>query len=140
MRIYIPFTLMVTFNGIVIKRLQKSKKITRGTTTTTQMSNREYKFKLATVIIDFTFLAFYTPMAVNLSFGIVDIINNSISNDPMADVIINVLFANVAQLLAFAYSVIMIFIFVIFNKIFRKEIISLLRLNRIFPSQVLSSN
>lgn len=138
MRIYIPFCLMVTFNAIVLSRLRKSKRKVQNALAVNHqqsnkpMSNKEYRFTIATIVIDFTFLVFYTPMAVNLSFGIVDIVNSAIWSDPLSDVIVHNLFSTIAQLLAFAYSVAMIFFFIIFNRLFRHELFDLMRIRCFF--------
>jgi len=129
---------MLTFNLTVISRLNSSKKIVRVGATQIingkqqgQMSNKEYRFKVATIIIDFTFLFFYTPLAVSLTFGIVDLVNGSISADPLMNVIVNNLFSNIATLLAFAYAVALIFIFFIFNRYFRIEFLRILRIKKL---------
>ena len=144
MRIYIPFVFMVTFNMIVLSRLHKSKHNVHASvhvaqqrnfsTKQSQIFNKEFRFKMTTIIIDFIFLVFYTPMAVNLTFGIVDMINASISTDPLSNVTINTLFSSIATCLTFAYSVAMSFMFFIFNHVFRREFFNMLYLNQLFTN------
>lgn len=142
MRIYIPFTIMITFNMIVLSKLTKSKKslLHSGSRATNsirrreKISNKEYRFKIAMIAIDFTFLLFFTPRAVTLTLGIIDLLTGSISADPLKNVIINTLLLNITQLLAFAYSAVMIFISLIFNRIYRRELLRMFCLHRVLTT------
>lgn len=138
MRVYIPFALMFSLNMVIISRLQKSKRnigqVNQIINGNKQISNKERMFKIKTVIMDFTFLVFYMPVAVNLTLNIVNL-NDTITKDVYLDAILNNLFANLSTLLAYSYSVALIFIFLIFNKYFRDELLILLRLSR-FINQV----
>lgn len=131
-RIYIPFTLMITLNLIVISRLTKSKQSVHSVAPNNnnvaakKMSKKEFRFKITMIIIDFTFLAFYTPMAINLTFGIVYMNNGSIGGNPYSDFVISRLFSIIAQLIAVSYSSLIFFIFLIFNRIFRQEFVKML--------------
>ena len=145
MRVLIPFILTFSLNMATIARLQKSRnsvrslgavKIINGKQTG-QISNKEYRFKIATIAIDFTFLVFYIPVAVNLALNIVDL-NDSISNDIYLNAVLNNLFSTISVLLAFSYSVALIFMFFIFNRYFREEVFLLVGLRR-FVSQTESS-
>lgn len=138
MRVYIPFALMFSLNMVIISRLQKSKRnvgqVNQIINGNKQISNKERMFKIKTIIMDFTFLLFYMPVAVNLTLNIVNL-NDTITNDVYLNAILNNLFANLSTLLAYSYSVALIFIFLIFNKYFRDELLILLRLSR-FMNQV----
>lgn len=145
MRVYIPFVITFCLNMIVISRLKKSKNTVRGATQIIngkqpgKITNKEYKFKMATITIDFTFLVFYTPLAVNLTFNIVDL-DDSISNDPFLNAVINNLFSNLSTLLAFSYSIALVFMFFIFNRYFREELAIILRLRQVSSQQESSLN
>lgn len=140
MRVYVPFALMVIFNGFVIKRLRKSK-IKVGAIATQigqkkkqrgQMSQKEYKFIVSTIIMDFIFFAFYTPLAVYLIMSIVDLFSGALSSNPLTSQITS-FYSNIVQLLAYSYHTVVIFIFSGFNKFFRIEIRKLLCLQRCYP-------
>lgn len=132
-RVYIPFALMLVMDVIVFKRLRESKR--RVAVTTTQMmgqqnqiSNREYNFMISTIYIDLSFVVFYTPAAVHLSITIVDLF---VDWDALMGTVINLLY-NCSILTAFLYSVQTFFMFFILNRYFRNEVISILRLNKLF--------
>lgn len=137
MRIYIPFTIMITLNLIVISRLRKSKhtvNVSRSTNGPGQGSDKQFRFQVSMVIVDFTFLIFYTPRGISLTMGMVDLLNGTFSADPLTNVIVNQVFLNLTQLLGIAYSAFMNIFFVMFNRIYRKELIKLFCLKRIFAT------
>jgi hypothetical protein len=131
-RVYIPFVLMLVMDVIVFKRLRQSKRRVAVTTTQTgqshQISNREYSFMISTIYIDLSFVVFYTPAAVHLSITIVDLF---VDWDTLMGTVINILY-NCSILTAFLYSVQTFFMFFILNRYFRNEVISILRLNKLF--------
>ena len=95
------------------------------------LSNKQTKFIISTLFIDLTFIAFYTPLAVFFSISLASILNMDMVWDPLSTAYIN-LFSNVTQLFAYTYSVSLIFIFVSFNRYFRKEILlTLIRFHHI---------
>ena len=137
-RAYIPFIIMLVLDVIVFKRIRKSKhrvgviqigdqiqKKQPG-----QISNKEYNFIISTIIIDLMFVFFYTPSAAYSSITVADVYINW---DPFTSAAISV-YNSCALLLAYLYSVVLLFIFFILNRFFRKEIFSFLRLNKIFQS------
>ena len=134
-RAYIPFTIMLVFDYIVFKRLRQSKRRVVAVTQmgqrkqSNQVSNKEYTFIVSTIIIDLTFVLFYTPIAVYVSITVVDVYINW---DQMTSAILNV-FYSCSLLASFLYSVWLIFIFFVLNRYFRNEAIAFLRLHRIFP-------
>lgn len=141
MRIYVPYAIMATFNGLVISRLKQSRKrvgiitsrqTTGMATTKTQLTGKEIKFIKATLMMDFIFLAMHTPVASWLAMSLVDNFTNWLSVDDLTNAI-GQFYSNIAQLIAFSYSTMTIFIFVAFNSNFRQELIDLLRLRRFFP-------
>ena len=133
-RAYIPFGLMLVMDIIVFKQLQKSKRRVGVTQMGQrkqpgQVSNREYSFLISTILIDLTFVLFYTPIAVYISISVAD---TYISWDLFTSVAIN-LFYSCAMLTAFLYSVLTFVLFFILNRYFRSEVLTVLRLNKIFP-------
>ena len=133
-RAYIPFGLMLAFDIIVLKRLRKSKRRVAVTQMGQrkqpgQVSNKEYNFIVSTILIDIAFLLFYTPIAAYISMTVADVYVNW---DRLATAAINLLYS-CAMLTAYLYSVWLICIFFIFNRYFRNEVYTVLRLNKVFP-------
>ena len=127
-RVYIPFALMLVMDVIVFKRLRHSKRRVAVMGQQNQISNREYNFMISTIYIDLSFVVFYTPAAVHLSITIVDLF---VDWDTLMGTVINILY-NCSILTAFLYSVQTFFMFFILNRYFRNEVISILRLNKLF--------
>lgn len=133
-RCYIPFTIMLVLDVIVFKRLRKSKRrvgvIQMGQRKQShQISNKEYNFIISTIIIDLTFVLFYTPTAAYSSITVADVY---ISWDRITGAAIGV-FNSCSLFLAFLYSVVPFFMFFILNRYFRNEVFTILRLNKLFP-------
>ena len=134
LRAYVPFAIILIMDLIVFNRLRQSKRRVAVTQLgqrkqSHQISNKEYSFIVSTIIIDLMFVLFYTPVAVYITIAVVNVY---ITWDQLTTTAINV-FYSVALLLAFYYSVWLIFIFFILNRYFRNEAIAILRLNRFFP-------
>lgn len=116
-KIYIPSLIMVGLNVKVILRLRKSKQRLLAGQAADRRSNLK-KFAVSTILIDLIFLILISPEAFFkiyflfltdnkykfLIAGIIDIFND----------------------FSLSYSGLLIFIFLIFNRLFRKELISFL--------------
>lgn len=141
MRIYIPFLLMIGFNLIVIIRLRNSKRRVGingrknaqqqlpSTQPANQLSRKEYKFVVTTIIIDAMFFVLHTPLAAFFVITIYNQFNDSITSVPVVSAWVN-LFSNVSQLIAVGYPELMIFIFVTLNRYFREELLVIFRLSK----------
>ena len=144
-RVFIPFVFMLTLNLLVIWRL-KSSKIRVGVVNVLQiaasqqngqfhkqMTNREFRFTISTLLIDFVFLFCYFPLEVNIGIQLYNLFGDSITGSPIATAVLNV-FTSVAQVMALGHTAVLFFVFVIFNRNFRNELIMLFRLYKIFPA------
>lgn len=145
-RVFIPFVFMLTLNLLVIWRL-KSSKIRVGVVNVLQiaaasqqngqfhkqMTNREFRFTISTLLIDFVFLFCYFPLEVNICIQLYNLFDDSITGSPIASAVLNV-FTSVAQVTALGHTAVLFFVFVIFNRNFRNELIMLFRLYKIFPA------
>lgn len=132
LRSYIPFFIMLVLNIIVFRQLRKSK--TRvGIAQTGQnnqggkLSNKEYNFMVSTLLIDLTFVLFYIPITMKVT---VTALNVFISFDKFGNAILE-LFTNCGLFLAYFYSLSLSCIFLILNRYFRNEVLTVLRINRI---------
>lgn len=131
---------MITLNVIVLRRLRQSK-IRVGVANVTrmgqqknqpgQLSNKEYKFIISTLFIDITFFLFYTPLAAFITISGVQTIYANLF-EPLTAAFVS-LFYSATQVLALFYSVASFFIFAVFNRYFRGEVIVVLRLKRFLP-------
>lgn len=137
-RIYIPFSLMLTLNLFVFRRLRRSKSKVNILQTNGAIKNsnhisaKEHHFIVSTLFIDLVFFLFYTPTAVYISIWSANIYTLS-AWTPLSSAILNI-FLNCSQTLVYLYSVLLIFAFVVFNRTFRIEVVEMLRLKLIFPS------
>ena len=143
MRVFIPYALMLTMNLLVIFRLKNSKvragaanatlQATGNSRASRQLSNKEFKFTVSTLIIDFVFLFFYLPIGIVFIIATYNLFGTSITSDPVSNAIYNFI-SNITQMLALSHTSALFAIFVIFNQYFRNELIILFRLNRVFPT------
>ena len=147
MRIFIPFGIMLTLNLIVIWRLKQSKRRVNVTnviqTGSSQQTNRaigkkQIRFAVSTLIIDFVFLFFYLPMGVSYAIQIYNLYSTSLTSDPVVSASYQ-LFTNTCLMLSLAHTSALFFVFVIFNRYYRVELIVLFRLNKLFSSQQITS-
>lgn len=146
MRFLIPYIIMLAFNLLVIYRLKHSKirasfsnSIRSGSGSQEQplrqLTNKQFRFIVSTLIIDFLFLFFYFPLGVNYAIATYNLFCTSITSDMFSNAVFN-LFSNLTQLLALAHTSVLFLIFVVFNRIFRTEFIVLLRIDKFFPTLV----
>ena len=147
MRVFIPFGLMLTLNLLVIYRLKQSK-IKVGVSNLIQVAsklqnssnqpyhqitNKEFRFMVSTIIIDFVFLFFYLPLGVNYGIATYNLFSTSLTSNSLWNAAYN-LFSQVTQMLAISHTSMLIFVFLIFNRNFRIEFILMFRLYKLFPS------
>jgi hypothetical protein len=146
MRFLIPYIIMLTFNLLVIYRLKHSKirvsfsnSIRSGSGSQEQpfrqLTRKEFRFTVSTLIIDSIFLFFYFPLGINYAIATYNLFSTSITSDLYLNAVFN-LFSNLTQLLALAHTSVLFFIFIVFNRIFRTEFIVLLRIDKFFPTLV----
>lgn len=132
MRVVIPFIFMLALNLLVIRELKKSKVrvgVAQIASQNNQLSNREFRFMVCTIIIDFVFLIFYLPITIALSILVYNLFSTSLTSNPVANAIYN-LFLSIAQMLALGHSSALFFVFLIVNRTFRAELIVLMRLDK----------
>lgn len=137
MRIFIPFGIMLTLNLIVIWRLKQSKRRVNAASIqsgSSQQTNRQLvnksRFSVSTLIIDFIFLFFYLPMGVSYAIQIYNLYSTSLTSDPVVNASYQ-LFTNICLMLSLAHTSALFFVFVIFNRFFRAELIVFFRINKI---------
>ena len=133
-RVYIPFVIMLVMDVIVFKRLRQSRRRIGVSQMgqrkqSNQISIKEYNFLISTLLIDLSFVVFYTPAAAHLALSLSTLF---VTYDSVTTAAINLLYS-CGILTAFLYSVLTFFLFFIFNRYFRNEVYTVLRINRLFP-------
>jgi hypothetical protein len=133
-RVYIPFVVMFVMDVIVFKRLRQSRRRIGVSQMgqrkqSNQISIKEYNFIVSTLLMDLSFVVFYTPTAVHLAISLSTLF---ITYDSVTTAAVNLLYS-CGILTAFLYSVLTFFLFFIFNRYFRNEVLTVLRINRLFP-------
>ena len=126
-RLFIPFASMLGLNIKVILKLRDSKKRTglnrsmgqRNPTT----SDRDSRFAITTILIDLIFLVFNLPNVLLLGYTYL--------NEYAARNFIYGTLSTFSVLLSLSYSAALVLIFLIFNRIFRKEFIAVFRLGKL---------
>ena len=115
-----PFLLMLTLDIKVSIRLKESKQSTNN--------NKSSKFTRNTIIIDFIYLFFNFPPTIYNIYYVLITVFPSIPILPVYFEIAILLF----KLFPHIYSSFLFLLFLIFNRIFRSELISLLRLDKFY--------
>ena len=143
MRIFIPFVLMLILNLLVIWKLKNSKaRVGVAQVSTSQLeskqnsrqiSNKELRFMVSTLIIDFMYLFFYLPVGISFLIQTYNFFSTSLTSDPVGNAVFN-LYTSFAQMLSMSHASVLFFVFLVFNRVFRAELVILLRLDRLFPS------
>lgn len=142
MRVVVPFIFMLALNLLVIWKLKKSKvrvgvarlaSQSQNQQNARQFSNKEFRFMVSTLIIDFVFLIFYLPITIALSILIYNLFCTSLTSNPLANAIYN-LFLSIAQMIALGHTSALFFVFLILNRTFRAELIVLMRFDKLISS------
>lgn len=134
-RIYVPFAMMIVLNVFSISKLRKSRHRVQqpkdGTkNSVSHVSPLEYRFTVNSLTMDFIFLGFYLPLMAYYTLNIASVVFDLF--DTYMTLSIFDFFANMAQLFAFTFHVIDIFIFLAFNRNFRKHLFKLLKFDWLF--------
>jgi hypothetical protein len=133
-RVAIPMGLMIIFDACVFARLRKSKNNVHTNNLLNennakqprqkgQMSLREYKFLMSTMVIDVVFFAFHMLIVGTFGITVVNLFytTSSIATRGTMENAIFLFFFNLSQLLGYAYVVVVFFASLAFNNLFRKE-------------------
>lgn len=121
------FTSLILLDIKVILSLRQSKKRAsngRG------VQNSMNKFTISTILIDLIYLIFKSIRVIFQSYTFIMIIRGESFGVSNKNFIFN-LFYKISDDIAFSHSAFIIFIFVIFNRLFRKEIICFFRLDKL---------
>ena len=145
-KLFIPYVFMVTFNIKVILRLRQSKRRAglnnslRQTNPTNSATDKGTRFTITTIIIDLIFLIFNLPQTLLISY---DLVTNFLIEMNIYQGWIFYICVDISTLLSLSFSTALVFMFIIFNRIFRKELFIFFRLQKfinIISPNFLNSN
>lgn len=124
-KFHIPYFIMVGLNIKVVLRLRESKKqASRGIQRRGTLTNLS-KFTVSTILIDLIYLVFKAPLTFfQIYSNVYRAITGHFVNESF-DLIWNVFLE-----FPITYSALLVFIFILFNRLFRNEILSFFRFNR----------
>lgn len=145
-KFFIPYVAMLALNIKVILRLRQSKRraglnrSVRQTNPTNSATDKGTRFTITTIIIDLIFLVFHLPETLLMTY---EIVITYLFNRNSSLGLIFFVCEDFSSLLSLSYSTALVFMFIIFNRIFRKELFMFLRLdkliNNIYPNFLNSS-
>ena len=121
MLIILPFIIMVSCNVFLIKHISKTRKLViRG-----RKQKREHSFTIAVSIMNAAFLV--CNIGVTVYYSVIYYLAFSRDSMPTRPYNIFLMFGTCATLFSYIFTLSEFFIDMIFNKVFRKEIYSLIR-------------
>ena len=139
-QLFIPYVFMVTLNIKVILRLRQSKRraglnnSVRQMNFTNSVTDKGTRFTITTIIIDLIFLVFHLPQTLLISY---EMVTNYLIDMNIYKGWIFYMCVDFSTLLSLSYSTALVFMFLIFNRIFRKELVIFFRLDKL--SNVIST-
>ena len=123
---------MVSFNTKVILRLRASKRRSGLNNSRVRQRTNEtdkgFRFTISTILIDLIFLIFNFPeiFLTGLNYAEKMIFKLNTNNGVIFSICVDF-----SSLLSLSYSAVLIFVFLIFNRIFRKELLLVFRLKKL---------
>lgn len=135
-RIYVPFSIMLLLNIIMIRKILKSR------ATFKQTSRKEYYFTLAVLSYDFYLLVINFPLSIYYILYDINLYSGALNNNPLFSVSY-MMFGNITLSLGFCTQTFSFFTNLAFNKLFRQEIFKFFRIitgGKAFSSRVSHRN
>lgn len=120
-RTYLPFTLMIIFNLIMIQKIFKSSKVKAKQTA---VARREYQLTFAVMAFDVYFFFVNFPLSCYFIFYDVNNYSGAMDNNPLFTAQYS-LFNTVTSNFAFFQQTFSFVMYMIFNKLFRAEVFGL---------------
>lgn len=128
-KIYIPYFIMVGLNIKVILRLRDSKKALQGP----GVRNNTSKFAVSTILIDLIFLIFKSPEALLQIYSYIKERQPTRQDLNQISHVLPIL--NISTDVALTYSALLVFIFLVFNRLFRQEVLRLGKISMNFSNR-----
>ena len=141
---FIPYVIMVTLNIMIILRLRQSKRRAGLNNSLRQMNqansaiDKGSRFTITTILIDFIFLVFNFPCVLISIYNVLSIYKIFTFTFDLTNI-----FASFGYVLFTSYSAVLFIMFIVFNRIFRKEFVIFFKLEKlvnIFSPNFLNSS
>lgn len=116
LRTYIPFGLMMLLNVLMIRRIFKTRAALK------EISRKEYHFTLAVISFDIYFFVVNLPLSIYYILYDINLYSGAFNNNQLFMSSYN-LASTVAQNCAFCAQIFSFFTSIVFNKLFRREIL-----------------
>jgi hypothetical protein len=120
LRTYLPFLFMIIFNSLMIRKIFRKNQTLQHTT----LSRREYQFTLAVMSYDVYFFLFNAPLSAWYILNSVYTYMGTFKTDPTSSAVYSLMGAITVNLADFIQTF-SFFSYLTFNKIFRREFLSL---------------
>ena len=129
---FIPYVIMVTLNIMVILRLRQSKRRAGLNNSLRQMNqansaiDKGSRFTITTILIDLIFLVFNFPCILISIYNLLIIYKVfTVTFD------LTIIFSCFGYVLFSSYSAVLFIMFIVFNRIFRKEFVNFFKLEKL---------
>ena len=129
-KIYIPYFIMVGLNIKVILRLRDSKKALQGP----GVRNNTSKFAVSTILIDLIFLIFKSPEALLQLYSFIKE-RTMLTTQDLRQIYSLIPILYISSDVSLTYSAVLVFIFLVFNRLFRKEVLRLGKISMSFSNR-----
>ena len=123
MRLYIPIFLMIVFNIYMIRVVIQKRKIALRENS---KSKKEHHFTISVIANDVCFFLFHLPVSIYFILYDINLYSGAFNGDPLFSANYN-LFGNVVKDFSLCIQTFSFFIYLVFNKIYRREVLYLLR-------------
>lgn len=131
-RTYIPSTIMLIFNTIMIRRILKNN---RNISNQTASNRKENQFTVAVIAFDVYFFILNFPLSLFFVFFDINLYSNALQGDKLFNAYYNLIYTITFDI-SFCKQTFSFFMYSACNKLFRNELLSII--GRIFHIQSLS--
>ena len=124
LRTYIPFTLMILFNIVMVKKTFDKSRVAFKRSST-NLSRKEYQFTVAVIAYDIFFLILNFPRSIYFIMYDVNLYSGAFNGNPLFSANYSVLNAVTSNLATFVQTFSFV-TYLAFNKLYRKEFLYLI--------------
>ena len=120
-RIHIPLLLMLIFDIRMIYHLYKSSKSAKASS----VKRKEHQFTIAAMLCTFLFFITYFPLAIFYIFYDIELYSGAFNGDSVLSVLYT-FYLNIFLNISYVQQTFSLFIYLAFNKLFRRELFKIL--------------
>ena len=126
LRTYIPFTLMILFNIVMIKKtFNKARVLASIKRSSTNLSRKEYQFTIAVIAYDIFFLILNFPRSIYFIMYDVNLYSGAFYGNPLFSANYSLLNAVTSNIATFVQTFSFV-TYLAFNKLYRKELLDII--------------